>query len=106
LKIQLEEAKRTEEVMKNQMMKKEEEEIEKLEEEVVMLRVKVVKLSKNIKEASTSPVKIVEEKCHKSSEGKSEENSKSYVEVIKGSIKKEECKPLKKNIPKGHKTQE
>jgi chromosome segregation ATPase len=48
LKIQLEEAKRMEEVMKNQMMKKEEE-VEKLEEEVVMLRVKVVKLSKNLK---------------------------------------------------------
>jgi chromosome segregation ATPase len=105
LKIQLEEAKRKKEVMRNQMMKKEEE-VEKLEEEVVMLRVEVVKLNKNIEEASTSSVKIVEEKCHRSSEGKSEENPKSYAEVIKGSIKKEEYKPLKKNIPKGQKTQE
>jgi hypothetical protein len=47
LKIQLEEAKRTEEVMKIQMMKKEEE-VEKLEEEVVTLRVKIIKLNKNI----------------------------------------------------------
>jgi hypothetical protein len=38
LKIQLEEAKRIEEVMKSQRMKKEEE-VEKLKEEVVTLRV-------------------------------------------------------------------
>jgi hypothetical protein len=37
-------------------MKKKEEDCEKLEEEVVMLRVKVVKLNKNIEEASTSSV--------------------------------------------------
>jgi hypothetical protein len=37
LKIQLEEAKRTEEVMKSQIMKKEEE-VENLEEEVVTLK--------------------------------------------------------------------
>jgi hypothetical protein len=29
-----------------------------------MLRVEVVKLNKNIEEASTSSIKIVEEKCH------------------------------------------
>jgi hypothetical protein len=40
LKIQLEEAKRIEEVMKIQMMKKEEE-VEKLEEEVVTLKSKI-----------------------------------------------------------------
>jgi hypothetical protein len=40
LKTQLEEAKRKEEVMKIQMMKKEED-CEKLEEEVVTLRIKV-----------------------------------------------------------------
>jgi hypothetical protein len=51
LKIQLEEAKRIEEVMRNQMLKKEYE-VEKLEE-VVMLRVEVVNLNKNIEEAST-----------------------------------------------------
>jgi hypothetical protein len=48
LKIQLEEAKRTEEVMKSQMMKKEEE-VENIEEEVVTLRVKVIKLRRTLK---------------------------------------------------------
>ena len=47
LKIHLEEAKRTEEFMKSQIMKKEEE-VEKLEEEVVTLRSKIVKLNKNV----------------------------------------------------------
>jgi chromosome segregation ATPase len=47
LKSHLEEAKRTEEVMKSRIMKKEEE-VEKLEEEVVTLRSKIVKLNKNI----------------------------------------------------------
>jgi hypothetical protein len=70
-----------------------------------MLRVKVVKLNKNIEEASTSSVNIVEEKFHSSSEIKSEEKPKSYGEVIKGSINKEKCKPLKKNITKRKKTQ-
>jgi chromosome segregation ATPase len=49
LKIQLEEAKRTKEVMKSQIMKKEEE-VENLEDEVVTLRVKIVKLNKNVEE--------------------------------------------------------
>ena len=70
-------------------MKKKEKDRGKLEEEVFMLRVKVVKLRKNIKETSTSSVKIVEEKCHRSSEGKNEEKPKSYAEVNKGSINKE-----------------
>ena len=48
LKIQLQEAKRTEEVMKSQIMKKEEE-VENLEE-VVTLRSKIVKLNKNVEE--------------------------------------------------------
>jgi hypothetical protein len=48
LKTQLEEAKRTKEVMKIQMIKKEEY-CEKLEEEVVTLRVEVDKLNKNLK---------------------------------------------------------
>ena len=47
LKIQLEEEKRTEEVMKSQIMKKEQE-VEKLEEEVFTLRSKIVKLNKNV----------------------------------------------------------
>jgi hypothetical protein len=48
LKTQLEEAKRMEEVMKVQMMKKEED-CEKLEEEVISLRVEVVNLNKKLK---------------------------------------------------------
>jgi chromosome segregation ATPase len=53
LNIQLEEAKRTEEVMKSQIIKKEEE-VEKLEEEVVTLRSKIVKINKNVEETETS----------------------------------------------------
>jgi hypothetical protein len=49
LKIQLEEAKRIKEVMKSQIMNKEEE-VENLEEEVVTLRFKVIKISKNVEE--------------------------------------------------------
>jgi predicted nucleic acid-binding Zn-ribbon protein len=63
LKIQLEEAKRTEEVMKIQMMKKEEE-VEKLEEEVVTLRSKIVKLNKNIEETETSTSTVENEEKH------------------------------------------
>jgi hypothetical protein len=77
LKIQLEEAKRMEEVMKNQMINKEEE-VEKLEEEVFMLRVEVVKISKNIEESSTSPTKKVEEKFHRLPKRKNEEKVNSY----------------------------
>jgi hypothetical protein len=88
LKIQLEEAKRIEEVMKSQMMKKEEE-VEKLEEEVVMLREKVFKLNKNVEEKETS-TSSVEENPSRFPERKNEENPKTYAEVIKGSIKKEE----------------
>ena len=58
-------------------MLKKEEEVEKLEEEVVMLRVKVVKLSKNVEEASTSSTKKDEEKCHRLLERKNEEMVKS-----------------------------
>jgi hypothetical protein len=84
LKIQLEEEKRTEEVMKIQMMKKDEE-VENLEEEVVTLRVKIVKLNKNFedRETSTSSVKKFEEKHSRLSERKNEEKRKSYAEVIK-----------------------
>jgi hypothetical protein len=49
LKIHLEEAKRTEEVMKSQILKKEEE-VEKLEEEVFTLISKIVNLSQNVEE--------------------------------------------------------
>jgi chromosome segregation ATPase len=53
LNIHLEEAKRTKEVMKSQIMKKEEE-VEKLEDEVVTLRSKIINLNKNVEETETS----------------------------------------------------
>ena len=67
--------------MKSQMMKKEEE-VENIEE-VVTLRVKVVKLIKNIEEkkTSTSLVEVLE--------GKNEEKPKTYAEAIKILMKKE-----------------
>jgi hypothetical protein len=84
LKIQLEEAKRTKEVMKSQIMKKEEE-VEKLEEEVVTLRSKIVKLNKNVEETETSTSVIENEEKHsRLLEKKNEENRKSYAEVLKG----------------------
>jgi hypothetical protein len=84
LKIQLEEAKRTKEVMKSQIMKKEEE-VENLEEEVVTLRVKIVKLNKKVEETETSTSVVEnEEKQSTLLENKNEENRKSYAEVIKG----------------------
>jgi len=67
------------------MLKKEEEEVEKLEEEVVMLRVKVFKLSKNVEETKTSTSIVENEENHsKLTEKKNEEKSKSYAKVIKG----------------------
>jgi hypothetical protein len=55
--------KRTEEVMKSQIMKKEEE-VEKLEEEVVTLRSKIFKLNKNVEETETSTSIIENEEKH------------------------------------------
>jgi hypothetical protein len=55
--------KRTKEVMKFQIMKKEEE-VDKLEEEVVTLRSKIVKLKKNIEETETSTLVIENEEKH------------------------------------------
>jgi hypothetical protein len=91
LKTQLEGAKRTKEVMKIQRTKKEEY-CENLEEEVVTLRGKVVKLNKNLEERgnSTSSIKKYEEKCYRLLKRKNEEKDKSYVEIIKIPIKKEE----------------
>jgi chromosome segregation ATPase len=63
LKIQLEEEKRTKEVMMSQIMKKEEE-VEKLEEEFVTLRVKVIKLNKNVEETKTSTSIVENEGKH------------------------------------------
>jgi hypothetical protein len=82
LKIQLEEVKRTKEIMKNQMMKKEEE-VNNLEEEVVTLREKIINLIKNVEGTPTSSVENVEEKHSKLPEKKNEEKTKSYVEVLK-----------------------
>ena len=84
LKIQLEEEKRIEEVMKSQIMKKEEE-VENLEEEVVTLRVKIVNLNKNVEEIETSTSIIENEEKHsRLLDKKNEENRKGYVEVLKG----------------------
>jgi predicted RNase H-like nuclease (RuvC/YqgF family) len=84
LKIQLEEEKRTEEVMKSQIMKKEEE-VEKLKEEVVTLRVKIDKLNKKVEDIETSTSIIENEEKHSMLlEKKNEENRKTYVEVLKG----------------------
>ena len=84
LKIHLEEAKRTEEVMKSRIMKKEEE-VENLEEEFVTLRSKIVKLNKNNEEIETSTsIKENEEKHSRLLDKKNEENRKGYVEVLKG----------------------
>ena len=65
------------------MMKKEQE-CEKLEE-VVTLRVKIVKVSKNVeeRETSTSSKKKIGEKHSRLPERKNEEKGKSYVEVLK-----------------------
>ena len=84
LKIQLEEEKITEEVMNSQIMKKEEE-IENLEEKVVTLRVKIVKLNKNVEETETSTSVVENEEKHSTLlEKKNEENRKSYAEVLIG----------------------
>jgi hypothetical protein len=70
------------------MMKKEEE-VEKLGEEFFMLREKVVKLNTNVEEKETS-TSSVEENPSRFPERKNEGKPKTYVEVIKGSIKKEQ----------------
>jgi hypothetical protein len=64
---------------------KKEEEVEKLEEEVVTLRVKVIKLSKNVEETETSTSVVENEEKHsRFLEKKNEEKRKSYAEVLKG----------------------
>jgi chromosome segregation ATPase len=84
LKIHLEEMEIIEEVMKSQIMKKEEE-VEKLEEEVVTLRSKIVNLNKNVEETKTSTSVIENEEKHsRLLVKKNEENRKSYAEVLKG----------------------
>jgi hypothetical protein len=71
--------KRIEEVMKSQIMKKEEE-LEKLEEEVVTLRSKAVKVNKNVEETETSTSVIENEEKHsRLIEKNIEENRKSYA---------------------------
>jgi hypothetical protein len=49
--------------MKSQIMKKEEE-VENLEEEVVTLRVKIIKLNKNVEETKTSTLVVENEEKH------------------------------------------
>jgi hypothetical protein len=69
-----------EEVMKIQMMKKEEY-CENIKEEFVTLRVEVFNLIKNVqeRESSTLPIKKFEEKCYRLLERKNEEKAKTYV---------------------------
>ena len=70
--------------MKSQIMKKEEK-VENLEEEVVTLRVKIIKLNKNVEETKMSTSVIEnDEKHYVLLEKKNEENRKSYAEVLKG----------------------
>ena len=57
LKIELEEAKRIEEVMKSQIMKKQEE-VENIEEEVVTLRSKIVNINKNVEDSRDRNIHI------------------------------------------------
>jgi hypothetical protein len=84
LKIQLEEENIIEEVMKSQIMKKEED-VEKLEEEVVTLKFKVVKLNKNVAEIETYTSVIENEEKHsRLLEKNNEENRKSYAKILKG----------------------
>jgi hypothetical protein len=79
LKIHLGEVKRTEELMKSHIMKKEEE-FEKLAEEVVTLRSKIVNLNKNVEKTETSTSVIEnEEKQSRFLEKKNEEYKKSYA---------------------------
>jgi hypothetical protein len=81
------------------MMKKEEE-IEKLEEEVVTLRFKLINLNKNVEEIEAS-ASLVE-----APKRKNEENPNTYVEVIKGFMKKEESNPMKENVLEVQNSQE
>jgi acetyl-CoA carboxylase alpha subunit len=74
----------TKEVVKSQIMKKEEE-VEKLEEEVVKLRSKIIKLNKNVEETETSTSVIENEEKHsRLLEKKNEENINTYAKVLKG----------------------
>jgi predicted nucleic acid-binding Zn-ribbon protein len=75
--------KRIEEVMKSQIMKKEEE-VEKLEKEVFKLRSKIIKVNKNVEETETSTSVIENEEQHSRLLEKNEENRKSHAEVLKG----------------------
>jgi hypothetical protein len=91
LKIQLEEEKRMKEVMKSQIMKKEEE-VLNLEEQVVTLRFKIIKLNKNVEETKTSTLAVENEEKHsRLLEKKNEEKRRTYAKFIKGYMKKEEC---------------
>jgi septal ring factor EnvC (AmiA/AmiB activator) len=70
--------------MKSQIMKKEEE-VANIEEDVITLRVKIVKLNKNVEETETSTSVVENEQKHSPLlEKKNEEKRKSYAEVLKG----------------------
>jgi hypothetical protein len=64
---------------------KKEEEVDNIEEEVVTLRVKIVKVNKNVEEIETSTSVVENEEKHSTLlENKNEENRTSYAEVLKG----------------------
>jgi hypothetical protein len=64
---------------------KKEQEFDKIEEEFVTLRVKVVKLNKNVEETKTSTSTIDNEDKHsRFKEKNNEEKRKSYDELLKG----------------------
>jgi hypothetical protein len=101
LKIQLEEEKRTEEVMKSQIMKKEEE-VENLEEEVVTLRVKINKLNKKVEETETSISVVENEEKHSTLLEKKNEKRKDVryrkvwkiIERKEGRVNKEQVQEI------------
>jgi hypothetical protein len=114
LKVQVEEARRIEETLKNQLEEKEKMK-ERLEAEIVSLRKELQK-----KDMQQNNTKILDEiiniqrpyydksglgykqmhteKGSSSMMTEKEEEKKSYAEVIRGPIKKEECKSSKENI--------
>jgi hypothetical protein len=119
LRIQLEESKVIEETLKRQLEEKKKI-IENLEAEIVSLRKELQK--KDIQLNFGNSTKILDEiicnkkpfydksglgyKQNNTDEGSSsmmignEAEKRSYADTIKGSIKKEECKPLKEDIQK------
>jgi hypothetical protein len=122
LKIQIEEDKRIEEILRSQLEEKEKM-IGSLEAEIVSLRKDLQK--KDMQQKSTRILdqiinsqrpsndrsrlgynQVHNEKGSSSKTTKHEAEQRSYAEIVRDFVKKEECKPPKKNIPEIKKTQE